>query len=451
MIFERTDFVKISLSEHFGYGKLLRFTFPSIAMMIFTSIYGVVDGFFVSNFAGKAEFTAVNFIMPYLMILGAFGFMFGAGGSALIAKRLGEGRADDARSLFSLVVYTTIAVGVFLSVIGWVFLAPSARLLGAKGEMLSNCIRYGRIILAALPFFMLQMEFQVFMITAERPNLGFAITLASGLTNIVLDAILVAVFDLGLEGAAIATAISQAVGGIIPMLFFFFAKKSTLRLGRTKFEGGALLKICSNGSSELLGNISMSLVGMLYNVQLLKYAGEDGVAAYGVLMYVSMIFAAIFIGFSVGGAPVLSFHYGAGHKSELKGLLKKSIVIISLSSVMMLISAIVLARPLSEIFVGYDEALCALTVRGFYIYAFCFLFCGFAIYMSGLFTALNDGLTSALISFLRTIVLQISAILLLPLIFGVDGIWLSITAADFAAAVIAFIFLFAKKKKYGYM
>ncbi len=442
--------MKISLSEHFGYGKLLRFTLPSIAMMIFTSIYGVVDGFFVSNFAGKAEFTAVNFIMPYLMILGAFGFMFGAGGSALVAKRLGEGREESARSLFSLIVYTTAVSGVVLAVLGILFLRPIAEALGARGEMLDFCVRYGRIILAALPFFMLQMEFQTFMITAERPNLGFVITLASGFANIILDALLVAVLDLGLEGAAVATAISQAVGGIVPILFFFFTRGGTLRLGRAKFEGKALVKVCANGSSELLGNIAMSVVGMLYNVQLLKYAGEDGVAAYGVLMYVSMIFAAIFIGFSVGGAPVLSFHYGAGNKTELKGLLTKSLVIISSTSVFMLLLAVLLARPLSGIFVGYDEALLELTVRGFYIYAFSFLFCGFAIYLSSFFTALNDGLTSALISFIRTMILQVGAILLLPLIFGSDGIWLSITLADLAAALIAVIFLIGKRKKYGY-
>ncbi len=442
--------MKISLSEHFGYAKLLRFTLPSVAMMIFSSIYGVVDGFFVSNYAGKAEFTAVNFIMPYLMILGAFGFMFGAGGSALVAKRLGEGREKDAVSLFSLVVYTTFFTGVFLAALGIVFIEPAAKFLGAEGIMLDNCVLYGRIILAAIPFFMLQMEFQTFMITAERPNLGFAITLASGITNIFLDALLVAVFDLGLSGAAIATAISQVIGGIVPILFFFFTRGCTLRLGRAKFEGKALLKVCTNGSSELLGNVSMSLVGMLYNVQLLKYAGEDGVAAYGVLMYVSMIFAAIFIGFSVGGAPVLSFHYGAGNKTELKGLLKKSVIIVSITSVFMLAAALLLAKPLSGIFVGYDAELFDLTVDGFHIYAFSFLFCGFAIYLSSFFTALNDGLTSALISFLRTIVFQVGAILLLPLLLGVNGIWLSITVAELAAALIAMIFLAAKRKRYGY-
>ncbi|MBR2465982.1 MAG: MATE family efflux transporter [Clostridia bacterium] len=443
--------MKISLSDHFSCGRLLRFTLPSIAMMIFSSIYGVVDGYFVSNFAGKAEFTAVNFIMPYLMILGSFGFMFGAGGSALVAKRLGEGRGDDAKSLFSLVVYTTFAVGVLLAIFGIAFLEPAARLLGADGIMLEQSIRYGKIILAALPFFMLQMEFQTFMITAERPNLGFVITLASGFTNIVLDALLVAVLDLSLEGAAVATALSQAVGGILPVLFFVLTRTANLRLGRTRFEGAALLKVATNGSSELLGNISMSIVGMLYNAQLLKWAGEDGVAAYGVLMYVSMIFAAIFIGFSVGVAPVLSFHYGAGNKTELRSILKRSNLIISVCSVFMLVLALVLARPLSALFVGYDRGLYELTVKGFGIYAFSFLFCGFAIYLSSFFTALNDGLTSALISFLRTIVFQVAAILILPALIGVDGIWLSITAAELAAAIIAFAFLFIKKNKYGYM
>ncbi len=443
--------MKISLSEHFGYGKLMRFTLPSVAMMIFTSIYSVVDGFFVSNFAGKGEFTAVNFIMPYLMILGAVGFMFGAGGSALVAKRLGEGREREARSLFSLVVYTTVIVGIAFSVVGIALLRPVAALLGAEGEMLGYCVRYGTIILVALPFFMLQMEFQTFMIAAEHPKLGFVVTLIAGCANIVLDALLVAVFRLGLEGAAIATAISQTVGGVIPLAFFFFTKGTNLKLGRASFEPRALVKVCTNGSSELLGNISMSIVGMLYNFRLLEYAGEDGVAAYGVLMYVSMIFCAIFIGYSVGVAPVLSFHYGAGNKEELRGLLFRSAAIIAAGSGVMVAAALLLAGPLSFIFVGYDEALYDLTVRGFYIYSFSFMFCGFAIFLSSFFTALNDGLTSALISFLRTLVFQVAFIFVLPWLLGVDGIWYSLIAAELAAALVAFTFLFLKRKKYGYL
>lgn len=442
--------MKISLSEHFGYSKLIRFTLPPIAMMIFTSIYGVVDGFFVSNFAGKAEFTAVNLIMPYLMILGAIGFMFGAGGSALVAKRLGEGRNEDARSLFSLIIYTTVIVGAVFSVGGIILLRPTARFLGAEGQMLEYCVRYGRIILAALPFFMLQMEFQTFMITAERPKLGFVMTLAAGFANIIFDALLVAVFNFGLEGAAFATAISQTVGGIAPFVFFCFVKSGNLKLGKTRFEGAALVKVCTNGSSELLGNISMSVVAMLYNLQLLRYAGEDGVAAYGVLMYVGFIFCAIFIGYSVGVAPVVSFHFGAGNKRELRGLLGRSGVIIGITSFAMVLLALLLARPLSSIFVGYDATLFELTVSGFYVYSFSFLFSGVAIFLSSFFTALNDGATSALISFLRTLVFQIAFIFVLPFFLGVDGIWLSLIAAELAAAAVAFAFLVLKRNKYGY-
>lgn len=442
--------MKISLSEHFGYSKLIRFTLPPIAMMIFTSIYGVVDGFFVSNFAGKAEFTAVNLIMPYLMILGAIGFMFGAGGSALVAKRLGEGRNEDARSLFSLIIYTTVIVGAVFSVGGIILLRPTARFLGAEGQMLEYCVRYGRIILAALPFFMLQMEFQTFMITAERPKLGFVMTLAAGFANIIFDALLVAVFNFGLEGAAFATAISQTVGGIVPFVFFCFVKSGNLKLGKTRFEGAALVKVCTNGSSELLGNISMSVVAMLYNLQLLRYAGEDGVAAYGVLMYVGFIFCAIFIGYSVGVAPVVSFHFGAGNKRELRGLLGRSGVIIGITSFAMVLLALLLARPLSSIFVGYDATLFELTVSGFYVYSFSFLFSGVAIFLSSFFTALNDGATSALISFLRTLVFQIAFIFVLPFFLGVDGIWLSLIAAELAAAAVAFAFLVLKRNKYGY-
>lgn len=442
--------MKISLSEHFGYSKLIRFTLPPIAMMIFTSIYGVVDGFFVSNFAGKAEFTAVNLIMPYLMILGAIGFMFGAGGSALVAKRLGEGRNEDARSLFSLIIYTTVIVGAVFSVGGIILLRPTARFLGAEGQMLEYCVRYGRIILAALPFFMLQMEFQTFMITAERPKLGFVMTLAAGFANIIFDALLVAVFNFGLEGAAFATAISQTVGGIVPFVFFCFVKSGNLKLGKTRFEGAALVKVCTNGSSELLGNISMSVVAMLYNLQLLRYAGEDGVAAYGVLMYVGFIFCAIFIGYSVGVASVVSFHFGAGNKRELRGLLGHSGVIIGITSFAMVLLALLLARPLSSIFVGYDATLFELTVSGFYVYSFSFLFSGVAIFLSSFFTALNDGATSALISFLRTLVFQIAFIFVLPFFLGVDGIWLSLIAAELAAAAVAFAFLVLKRNKYGY-
>ena len=442
--------MKISLFEHFTYKKLLKFTFPSIIMMIFTSIYGVVDGFFVSNFVGKTPFAAVNFIMPFLMILGGVGFMFGTGGSALVSKTMGEGEPRKAKEYFSLLVYVSAVCGVVIGVLGIVFVRPVAALLGAEGEMLDNCVLYGRIILLALPALMLQYEFQSFFVTAGKPQLGLAVTVAAGVANMVLDWLLVAVFSLGLQGAAIATAVSQCIGGLIPLLYFAWRNSSLLQLVEAKLDKKALLQTCANGSSELMSNISMSIVGMLYNAQLLRYAGENGVAAYGVLMYVNMIFIAAFIGYAVGTAPVIGYHYGAKTQGELKSLLGKSLIIIGIFSVAMLGAGQLLAKPLSILFVGYDQTLLALTMRGFAIYSFSFLFAGIAIFGSSFFTALNNGLVSALISFLRTLVFQVAAVLLFPLIWKIDGIWLSIVAAELMAALTNTAFLLGKRKQYQY-
>lgn len=442
--------MRIQLSDHFTYKKLLRFTLPSIGMMIFTSIYGVVDGFFVSNFVGETAFTAVNFIMPFLMILGAFGFMFGSGGSALVAKTLGQGDKEKANRLFSMLVYISFCLGIIIAILGIIFLRPIASLLGASGEMLDNCVIYGIIISIGLPFFMLQMEFQSFMITAEKPQLSLIFTVAAGCTNIILDALLVGVFRFGLVGAALATIISQFVGFACPFIFFLRKNSSLLRLGKCTFDFGALLKTCTNGSSELMTNISMSLVGILYNTQLLKYAGEHGVAAYGVLLYVNFIFISAFIGYSIGCAPVIGYHFGANNSPELKGVLKKSTVIILVSSVIMVGLAEILAIPMSLLFVGYNPALMALTRRAFIFYSFSFLFSGFAIFGSSFFTALNNGPVSAIISFMRTLLFQTAAVLILPIFFGIDGIWLSIIVAELLAVIVTIIFIFAKKKKYNY-
>ena len=440
----------IQLSDHFTYRRLLRFTLPSIVMMIFTSIYGVVDGFFVSNFVGKLPFTAVNFIMPFLMLLGAVGFMLGSGGSALISKTMGEGNPEKARELFSLFVWVALGCGVIIAALGWIFVRPIAAALGAEGELLDYCVRYARIILLALPLFILQFEFQSFFVTAEKPQLGLYSTVAAGLTNIALDALLVAVFRLGLEGAAAATAISQAVGGILPLIYFSRPNASSLRLVKFRFDGKSLAQACANGASELLSNISMSLVSMLYNLQLMRFAGEDGVAAYGVLMYVNFVFLSAFIGYSVGTAPIIGYHYGAGNHAELHSLLKKSLIIVGVFSVGMFMVAEALSRPLSMIFVSYDQALLEMTLRGFFIFSFSFLFAGMAIFGSSFFTALNNGLVSAVISFLRTLVFQTAAVLIFPLIWELDGIWLSIMAAELMAAVVTAIFLVAMRKKYQY-
>ena len=443
---------RIQLADHFSYGRLIRFTLPSIGMMIFTSIYGVVDGFFVSNFAGKTPFAALNLIYPFLMILSTVGFMFGTGGSAIVAKAFGEGKREKGNQYFSLFVYVSAALGVVFAGLGIAFVRPIARLLGAEGELLENAVLYARIILIALPFNVLQLLFQSFCVTAEKPKLGLLVTVFSGVTNMILDAVLVGLLpqEYKLAGAAAATALSQAVGGGIPLLYFGRKNSSILRLGKTHFDGKAICKACTNGSSEFMSNISMSLVGMLYNIQLMKYAGEDGVAAYGVMMYVSMIFAAAFIGYSIGTAPVIGYHDGAKNHGELQGLLKKSLVMIGGFGVAMVASAELLAVPLARIFVSYDAALMELTVSGFRIFALSFLFMGYAIFGSGFFTALNDGVTSAIISFLRTLIFQAAAVILLPLLWGIDGVWFSIVAAEVMAVVFSAIFLVAKRRKYHY-
>ena len=440
----------IQLSDHFDYKRLLRFTLPSIVMMIFTSIYSVVDGFFVSNFAGKTPFAAVNFIFPVLMILGCVGFMFGTGGSALIAKTMGEGDRKRANDIFSLLVYGGAVSGVVLAAVGIVLMPKLAAMLGAEGELLANSIVYGRIVLCALPFFTLQMEFQCLFVTAEKPKLGLVVTVAAGVTNMVLDALFVGALQWGLEGAAAATAVSQLVGGVAPLIYFGRENDSPLRLGKCRFDGRALLKTCTNGASELMSNISMSVISMLYNAQLMAKAGEDGVAAYGVLMYVSLVFQGIFIGYAVGMAPVVGYHYGAGNREELKNLLRRSALLIGGFSVLMCLAGETLGRPLSLLFVGYDPALLDMTVHAFAIFSIAFLFSGFAIFGSSFFTALNDGLTSALISFLRTLVFQCAAVLLFSALWGLNGIWWSIVAAEVMAVAVTLCFLVGKRKQYGY-
>lgn len=438
----------IQLSDSFNYRKLLQFTFPSIVMMIFTSIYGVADGFFVSNFAGKTPFAAVNFIMPILLILGCVGFMFGTGGSALISKTLGEGKSRKANELFSMLVYVSIILGILLAVLGFFLIRPVAVIMGAEGELLEDCLLYGKINLLALPFYILQYEFQCLFAAAEKPKLGLYITVASGITNMVLDGLFVAVFSWGLAGAAAATAFSQFVGGILPVFYFAGKNESRFQLVRFQFDGRALVKICTNGASELMSNISMSFVGMLYNIQLMKYAGENGVAAYGVLMYVSMVFQAVFLGYAVGMAPVVSYHYGAGNKKEVKNLLRRSILLIGSFSAAMCVMGELLGRPFSVLFVGYDGELLDLTAHAFAVFSLSFLFSGFAILGSSFFTALNDGLTSALISFLRTLVFEAAAIMIFPMIWGIDGIWWSVVAAEILAVLVTILFLVKKRKRY---
>ena len=442
---------QIQLSDHFTYQKLLRFVLPSIVMMVFTSIYGVVDGLFVSNFAGKTPFAAINLVMPFIMVLGGIGFMIGTGGTALVSKVLGEGEPEKAKRYFTMMILFTLLVGAVLTVFGVTMMEKVARFLGATDEMLHDCVLYGRIVISFTAAFMLQNVFQSFLIAAEKPKLGLIATVAAGVTNMALDALFIAGFHWGVAGAAIATGLSQCVGGLLPLIYFLRPNSSKLRLVRTKLELRPILNACGNGSSELMSNISSSIVSMIYNFQLLKYIGEDGISAYGVLMYVQFVFIAIDIGYSIGCAPIVGFHFGAQNHTELKNMLGKSVKLMCGAGVVMAVLAQVLAAPLARLFVGYDEVLYTLTCHAFRLFSFAFLFAGFNIFASSFFTALNNGLISAVISFLRTLVLQTSSVILLPLIFGVDGIWYAITAAEIFATTISVIFLFAKRKKYHYM
>ena len=441
----------IRLSDHFTYSKLLRFTLPSIVMMVFTSIYGVVDGLFVSNFVGKTAFASVNLVMPFVMILGGMGFMIGTGGTALVSKILGEGDPDTANRTFSMMVLFTLALGIVLSAAGIVFMRPVSRFLGATDAMMDDCVLYGRIVTGFTFAFMLQNVFQSFFIAAEKPKLGLKVTVAAGLANMVLDALFIAVFNWGVAGAAIATGLSQCVGGVLPLVYFLRPNSSLLRLSPTQLRLRPILAACGNGSSELMSNISSSVVSMLYNFQLMRLAGEDGVSAYGVLMYVQFIFISIYIGYSIGCAPVVSYHFGAQNHGELKNLLGKSVLLMGCTGVALTALAMALADPLSRLFVGYDAGLFALTSHAFRLFAWSFLLAGFNIYASGFFTALNNGGISAAISFLRTLVFQSASVLILPIFLDVDGIWWAITVAEVFAFLISVTFLLAKRGKYHYM
>lgn len=442
--------MKIKLSDHFTYKNLFKFIMPTIFMMIVTSIYGIVDGFFVSNFVGKNAFAAVNLIMPVLMAIGAFGFMIGTGGSALVAKTLGEGQKEKANQYFSMLTYVIIIFSLIITIIGFIFMPQIARALGASDLIIDDCILYGRILIAAEIFFMLQNSFQSFLVTAGKATFGLIISIAAGISNIILDFVLVYVFDFGIEGAAAATVFSQIVGGLIPFIYFARKNDSLLRLVKTKIQLKPLGKACLNGSSEMLTNLSTSLVSIVYNFQLMKIAAENGVSAYGVIMYVSIIFMSFFFGYAIGVNPIIGYNYGAKNSAELKNVLKKSLVLTSIVSVTMIVAAVLLSGAISKIFVGYDAELHDMTSNALKLYSLSFLVCGFNIFSSAFFTGLNNGVVSAVISFTRTLVFQVAAVILLPMILGINGIWLSVAVAESLTLVLTVVFFVTNKKKYNY-
>lgn len=442
--------MNIQLSDHFSYSKLFKFVLPSICMMVFTSIYSVVDGFFVSNYVGKTPFAALNLIYPLVQIIASLGFMLGAGGSAIVGKTLGEGDNEKANKYFSMLVIATTVIAIVASAVTIPFLKPLSVLMGADESMVEHCVTYATILLIGMLPFMLQNLFQALMITAQKPHLGFVVTVFAGCTNMFLDYLMVGVMRLGLAGAAWATVISEIVGGIIPLIYFLMQNSSLLRIGKTKFYGKVFFGACVNGSSELVSNISASIVAILYNKKLMEYAGQNGVSAYGVFMYVSFVFLAIFIGYAIGSAPIVSYHYGAKNYDELKNLFRKGITVNAIFGIIMLCLGEVTAVPLGKLFVGYDAELLEMTCRCFYIGSVCYLFAGTNIFASSFFTALNNGIVSAMISFMRTLVFQVSTVLLLPLVWKLDGVWMSITAADILAFCVTLFFLIKLRKKYHY-
>ena len=440
----------IRLSDRFSYGRLVRFALPSIAMMIFISIYSMVDGLFVSNFTGKEALAAVNLVYPLAMALGSIGFMFGTGGAALVAKTMGEGDEVRANRLFTFIALAAAALSVVLCAVGAFALEPLLGFLGADGQLLDLSLLYGRVLLAALPFSVLQNMFQSFFIAAEKPYVGLAVTVAAGLSNIVLDYLFIVVFGWGIAGAAVATMVGQVLGAAVSVAYFARSRTSRLRFARPVRDLRALGKACVNGSSELMTEVAASVVSTLYNFQLLMLLGADGVAAYGVIMYVNFVFTAVFFGFAMGTGPVVSYHYGAQNKDELKSLFRKSLVLVGGAGVTMFAASQLFGGALVGVFVGYDPDLVALTLHGFRIYSVSFLMAGFNIYGSAFFTALNNGKVSALVSFMRTLVFETSTVMLLPLVWGVDGVWSAIIVAEACALVLTVGFLVYLRKPYGY-
>lgn len=441
---------RIQLSDHFTVGRLIRFVLPSVAMMVCTSLYSIVDGFFVSNYVGKTSFAAVNLIMPVLMAVGAVGFMIGTGGSAIVARTLGEGKKETASKYFSMLVYVGVALSVLLSAIGFIFMPDIARLLKAQGQLLEDSVLYGRILFAFNTAYVLQNIFQAFFVTAEKPQLSLRFSIAAGLTNAFLDYLFIGVFHWGLAGAAVATGIGQIIGGIFPLIYFFLPNNSLLRLTGTHFHSKILLQALGNGSSEMVSSISSSIVGIFYNYRLMEFAGEDGVSAYGAIMYVNFIFVAIFIGYSIGSAPIVGYHYGAENHKEMKSLFRKGLLILSVTGVAMLVLSQLLAHPLVNMFVGYDAGLMEITLRGFRIYSLMFLILGYNIWGSSFFTALGDGVISAAISFMRTLIFQLSSLMILPNLFRLDGVWASAVVAEVLALVLTVFFLIRNRNKYHY-
>lgn len=444
--------MKIELSGHYSYSRILKTCIPSVLMILTTSVYSIVDGLFVSNFAGTTSFAALNIIWPAIATVAAFGLMFGTGGSALVAMVIGQDDRDRANGIFTMLIRAMLILGAVCGTLLFIFMRPVSIWLGADEAMLPDCIRYGRILVCAMPAFMSQMAFNSFFMTAEKPQLGTLLTVICGITNIAFDALFIVVFGWGLTGAAIATVLGMAVGGIYPLYYFSSKKRNTTKLKFVKADTDwhCIVRCCSNGLSEYVGNIALNIVSMCYNLQLMKLIGQDGVAVYGILMYIGYVYASVYIGYNIAVSPIVSFNYGAQNHDELKSLLRKSIVILLVAGTILTGLSEILSSPMAGIFVGYDPGLKALTARAIRIYMISFMICGLNMFVSAWFTALNNGIVSACAAFARTLVFEMGAIFILPLLLGLDGVWLAVDVADMLALVLAVILLSTFRKRYNY-
>lgn len=443
--------MEVELSGHYGYRRIIRTMTPMVAMMVVISIYSIVDGLFISNFAGNDAFAGMNLIWPPIALVGALGLMLGTGGSALVSKTLGEGDPDKARRIFSMVIRLTVMAGILIAAIMYAIMPWLAKTLGSDEAMLPHAVLYGRILILVLPAYMLQLEFQPFYMAAEKPQFGTAISLACGVANMALDALFVAGFGWGLTGAALASSIGLLIGGCFPLWYFSSRHNTTnLKLISCPFDWHSIVKSCSNGMSEFVGNIALSVISICYNWQLMRYVGADGVSAYGIVMYLGFIFAAVFIGYNMGISQVISFNFGAGNKAELKSLLRKSLVIVGVCGIVMTAMSELAAHGIARVFVGYDENLCAITTHATRIYMLSFLFCGFNMFASAWFTALNNGVVSAIAAFVRTLIFELASVFVLPLFFGIEGIWLSVNLAELLALALSAALIVSYRKRYGY-
>lgn len=438
-----------SIAQKFNVFTLLKFAFPTMVMMVFMSLYTIVDGIFVSRLVGSNALSAVNIVYPVISLLIACGIMLSTGGSAIVARQMGEKREQEARENFSMLAVVSVLTGIVILVLGLMFLEPICRILGGTPVLLEDCKIYLGVLLGFGPLTMLQMLFQTFFVTAGKPGLGLGLTLTGGVVNMVLDYVFMGPMQMGVLGAALATGLGQAIMAVAGVVYFLKVK-GNLYFVKPVFRGNILLQSCGNGSSEMVSNLSTAVVTFLFNITMLKLAGEDGVAAITIVLYGQFLFTALYLGFSMGVAPVVSFNYGNQNHAQLKRIYKICIGFILGSSVFILGIALLFSEPIVGIFTGEENHTYELAVEGFFQFSFNYLFAGINIFASALFTSLSNGKISAIISFCRTFVFITVSIVLLPRVMGITGVWLSVPLAELVTLFISITYLKGQKEVYHY-